>query len=440
MMPFKLPAISKSPENKKLLGNTVSLYVIQAVNYILPLIMVPYLIRVLGTETFGFIAFASSLTAYFQIIIDYGFNLSATREVSLHKKDTQWLSKQFFSVLLIKSALVLICAIVLITILLGIPRFKNEATLCMWLYVGVAGSILFPIWLFQGMEEMGYIAFFNLICRLMTTILYFVLIKGPNDFMWFAYLGAVGAWVINGASFVVAMRKFKLRPTFPGIAYIKTCLRGGFQIFITQISVSLFTNTNTFILGLFTNNQIVGKYAIAEKIVRAAIFLSAPIGSAIYPRASILFSESQVQALRFLKKVLIAGSAIFGFLSVSLFVFADFLVLLISGQKSNEIAILIRIMSILPLSVFVDNIFGTQIMINLNMKKQLMWIIIIGGTFSLVLQIILVPLVKATGTAIGYLGAETVILLLMIDAVRRVGIRLLRKESGCQTDSFQNAS
>ena len=74
------------------------------------------------------------------------------------------------------------------------------------------------------------------------------------------------------------------------------------------------------------------------------------------------------------------------------------------------------------------------------MKKQLMWIIIIGGTFSLVLQIILVPLVKATGTAIGYLGAETVILLLMIDAVRRVGIRLLRKESGCQTDSFQNAS
>jgi polysaccharide transporter, PST family len=423
---FKFVGISKFNEHKKLMSNTFSLYIIQAVNYLLPLIMIPYLIRVLGTETFGFIAFASSLTAYFQIIIDYGFNLSATREVSLHKRDVHWLSRQFFSVLFIKAALVLVCAIVFIVILYGIPRFNNEAALCIWLYIGIAGSILFPIWLFQGMEEMGYITFFNLLTKLLMTILYFLLIKGPNDYMWFAYLGAIGSWVINGVSFFVALKKFNLKLVFPEINFCIACLKEGFQIFITQVSVSLFTNTNTFLLGIFTNNQVVGKYAVAEKIVRAVIFLSAPVGSAIYPRISILFSESRILALRFLKKVFVVGTVIFGLISIALFVLADYFVLLVSGQRSNDIALLVRIMSVLPLSVFIDNIFGTQIMLNIGMKKQLMWIILIGGIISVLLQVTLVPHIKAMGSAIGFLGSEIAILVLMICTVRMAGIRLMK--------------
>jgi len=424
---IKAKALNTIRNNRKVFNNAFFLTIIQTVNYLLPLITVPYLVRVLGTERFGFIAFAGSLMAYFQIIIDYGFNLSATREVSLHKKDTPWLSNHFFSVLAVKSTLALICLAVLGIIVFGIPRFHNESLFYFLLFIGLVGNILFPVWFFQGMEEMGYITFFNLIARLITTVLYFVLIKTPNDYLWMAWLGVIASWSTGVASIIFALKRYSIRFFVPGLASYKACLAGGFRIFITQISVSLFTNTNTFLLGLFTNNVVVGHYAIGEKIVRAVVFLSAPIGGAIYPRVSVLFGESKERALGFLRKILIAGIGFFGLMSGVLFVGADLFVWLVSGHQSKETAFLIRIMSILPLSIFVDNIYGTQIMLNINLKNKFMWIILLGGLFSVTLQIIMVPLIKATGTSIAFSVSEVSMALFMIWAVRKEGIFLFSK-------------
>jgi len=382
----------------------------------------------MGTEKFGFVAFAWSLMAYFQIVIDYGFNLSATREVSLHKQDTFWLSKQFFSILLIKGVLCLFCLIILGTIILTIPRFYDESLFYLVTFGGVAGTILFPVWFFQGMEEMGYITIFNLISKTIITVFYFILIKGPADYLWFAWLGVIASWSTGIVSFYIVIKRYNIHLTIPNIAYLKSCMSEGFQIFITQVSVSLFTNSNTFVLGLFTNNTIVGQYAIAEKIVRAVVFLSAPIGTAIFPHVSTLFAESKKRALEFLKKILIAGSSIFTLMSILLFIGADTLVWIVSGHKSGEISLLIKIMSILPLSVFVDNIFGTQILLNINLKNVFMWIIVVGGIFSLGLQILLVPIIKATGTATAFVVSELLMMFFMVIFVRKEGIRLLTGE------------
>ncbi len=191
-IPFRLAGVGDSKENRKLLSNTAYLYVIQGVNYLLPIITIPYLVRVLGTEIFGFVAFAGSLMAYFQIVVDYGFNLSATRAVSLHRADVKWLSQYFYSVLFVKLCLAIACLAVFIPLLLGIPRFHSEAPFYFWFFPASVGSILFPIWFFQGMEAMGYITLFNLLSRLATTVLYFLLIKSSRDYMWFVYLGTAG--------------------------------------------------------------------------------------------------------------------------------------------------------------------------------------------------------------------------------------------------------
>ncbi len=179
-------------------------------------------------------------------------------------------------------------------------------------------------------------------------------------------------------------------------------------------------------LGLFTNNLTVGKYAVADKIVRAIIGLTGPAGTAIYPRTAILFSQSRELAIRFLRKIIIGGSALFGVASIGLFIFADFLVLVVTGSRSAEIALFIRIMSILPVSVFFDNIYGTQIMLNVNLQKQFMRIILSGGLFSVLLLIILVPPLKGFGSATSFLLSELMILLLMVMAVRKTGIHILQ--------------
>jgi PST family polysaccharide transporter len=410
--------------NRKLFSNAFYLYVFQGLNYLLPLITIPYLIRVLRTDTFGKLAFYGAFMAYFQIIVDYGFNLSATRDASLARSDRDRLSSLFCSVLLIKSALLLLCALFLGALVAAVPRFHQEASLCLWLFIGVAGSILFPTWLFQGMEEMRYITIFNLASKLAVTVLYFLCIKSPANYLWFAYLNSGGTLLAGAVAFVVAVHKFRIRFVLPAPSTHWKVLQNGLQIFISQVSVTMVTNSNIFLLGIFTNNQIVGKYAIADKITRAAISLAGPVGSAIYPRTALLFSESRERAIRFLRKITWTGSALFGSISLFLFIFADMVVLVVTGTRSHEIALLIRIMSLLPLTVFVDNIYGTQIMLNIHLQKQFMRIILCGGFLSVVMLLALVPHFKGIGSAVSFLVSEFAILTLMVITVRKRDIRL----------------
>jgi polysaccharide transporter, PST family len=415
----------KLNNHRKLFVNISFLGLIQLSNYLLPLITVPYIIRALGTEKFGLIAFAQSFIAYFQVTVDYGFNLSATRQASILRNDHEKLSSLFFSVLVIKLIIGVFCSLIILTLCILLKQFHPEMELYLVLFAGVLGTIFFPTWLFQGKEEMGFITFFNLLNRSIITVLIFILIKTPNDYLLYAYLNSGAVWIIGITSSIIVLIRYRLKPTRITLTMIKDSLIGGWEIFISQASVTLFTNTNTFFLGLFTNNQIVGVYAIADKIVRAVISLCGPVCNAIFPKVSLLFAESPKKALAFLQKALAGGSVIFGCLSFCLFIFAGLIVELITGTKHPDITLLIRIMSILPLSVFADNIYGTQIMLNINLKKKFMAIILGGGLCSLALLIVLVPHIQALGSAIAFVVSELFILIAMFISVKNAGINLL---------------
>lgn len=134
-MPF-LPEIARIVhKNRKLFSNAAYLYVLQGINYLLPLIAIPYLLRVLKTDTFGKLVFYGAFMAYFQIVLDYGFNLSATRDASLLKNDPHKLSFLFFSVLIIKIALLIICVVFLTILLFLSPGFRRK-------YLSAFGSFL----------------------------------------------------------------------------------------------------------------------------------------------------------------------------------------------------------------------------------------------------------------------------------------------------------
>ena len=410
---------------RKIFSNIVYLAMQQAVNYLLPLITVPYLLYTLGTEKYGLLAFAAAFVFYFQVIIDYGFNFSAGQAVSIHRRDPEKLSAVFFSVTAIKMAFACVCFCVLLLLVACVPLFHKHAALYLWTFATTAGTIFFPAWFFQGAEEMKFITLFNFIIKGGALALMFVFIKAPADYMWVPWLNAGGSVLVGILSMVVLSVKFRLVPVMPDRATIAEQLKSGFKIFLSLVASTLFNNTNTFILGIFSSNFIVGTYAVADKIVRACIALSVPVSNAIYPRTVLLFKESRERARLFLRKVLFGGSALFGCVSILLFCFAAPIVSLITGTHNDMAAALVRILAILPLSVFIDNTFGVQVLLNIGgMQKEFLRATIAAGVLSIVMQLALVPRFFAYGTAVSFLSAELCILVMYIIPVRRAGFKL----------------
>ena len=173
--------------------NIFSLYIIHFANYLLPLIVVPYLVRVLSPSGFGIVSFAQSLIAYLTIFVDYGFALSATRKISVYRNNKIEVSRIFFNVLAAKGFLGLIGFIVLLLLTSLIPQFKEISTLLIILYGTIVGNILFPIWLFQGLEKMVFISVINLTTKILMVMGIFLFVKSSQDYLLYAIILSVSS-------------------------------------------------------------------------------------------------------------------------------------------------------------------------------------------------------------------------------------------------------
>ncbi|WP_299213917.1 oligosaccharide flippase family protein, partial [uncultured Dokdonia sp.] len=152
-----LKSFLNTKNSKIVAGNYLALLFIQGANILLPLFTLPYLIRTIGTERFGLVMIAQSIGVFLTIVVDFGFNISATREVSLLRKNREKLSQLYWNIFYIKSALVVLAFMVLVLMVITIPRFRSESLVYILSFGMVLGQAIFPTWFFQGIEKMKVI-------------------------------------------------------------------------------------------------------------------------------------------------------------------------------------------------------------------------------------------------------------------------------------------
>jgi PST family polysaccharide transporter len=409
-----------SETKKRLFENFLSLSILQGLNYILPLITLPYLVRVLGPEKYGLIAFAQAFIGYFMILTDYGFNLSATREISINREDKRKVSEIFSSVLTIKFFLCILSFLILVS-LLFIPKFKKDWLVYVFTFGMVLGNVLFPVWFFQGMEKMRYITILNIVAKSIFTVCIFIFIKKMSDFVYVPLINSLGYLVAGMLSLRIVFINFAVKFVIPSLEGIKHQLKEGWHIFISTVAISLYTISNTFILGLFTNNTIVGYYAAAEKIVRVVQSMLTPISQTVYPYISKLASESKEKALNFIKKLLKIiglGSFIISFL---IFIFSSQIVYILLGSQFQNSIIVLKILASLPLIIGVATVYATLFLLGFGYIKQWKRIILMCSALDIVFIFIFVAALslKHIGVSISWLLTEICVLLLSYLAYRR---------------------
>lgn len=392
--------------NKVLVKNFTSLSLLQLANYIFPVITLPYLVRVLGPEKYGLINFAAAFSAYFVIITDYGFNLSATQEISVNRNDEKKVSEIFSSVLTIKIILFFLSSGIFFLIVNMFELFSNDAGLYSIMFIGVVGIVLFPLWVYQGVEKMKYILIINVAIRSVTIVSIFLLVKVENDYLLLAVIYTITQVMTGITGLFFAIRKFDLRYLFPSKVQLLEQLKKGWNLFLSSIWINLYTTSNVFILGLFAPNSVVGYYSAADKVRIAFQGILSSMSQSVFPYVNKLLAESYQKFISFNRKLLKISVMIGIIISSSLFLFAEPIVKIVLGNEYSPSVIVLRIIAWLPLIIFLSNVFGIQTMLPLNYQKKFSQILFLAALINLMISFSIVPSYFEIGTAVSMLVTE----------------------------------
>ena len=425
------------------LGNLFWLYALQGLNYLVPLAVLPYLLRVLGVERYGLIAFAQAFAQYFVILTDYGFNLSATKRIALIRDDRKQVSVVFWSVLFIK--LVLLCggALVLTGILIAVPRFHADASLYAVAYIAVLGNALFPVWLFQGMERMRYISVVSGSAKIASALLLFVFVHHPADYAVALAIQSGGVLIAGVAGVWIALSRFEL--SFQRLTFSDLCdtLRDGWHLFVSNAAGTLYATTNVFLVGLLAGNVQAGYFAAAERLTRSLQGMLGPITQAIYPHVSGLASRSREIALSFLRQSLLWIGLLSFVPSAILLLFAHPIAVLLFGNAAAGSVTPLRWMAMLPFILAVSSVLAIQTMIPFGMERSLSRLYVIAGLSSLAISIPSIHRYGASGGAAAVMVVELCIVIAMWQILRHHAIdlrpRTIRLASHPKTKVSQNA-
>jgi PST family polysaccharide transporter len=405
--------------NPSLRKNIAALLAVQIASYAPPLVTLPWLTRVLGPANFGRLSFCTAVTGYFVLFADYGFNLSATRQIAVHWDDRVGRSRIFWNTITVKAILALAGFPVLLLLTVCARHLGEERTLLVINYLTVLGTVLTPTWYFMGTERQAILSGITIAVRVISIPAVFLLVRSQQDVQLAAFIPAAMTVVGGAVCLLVLMKSKQLDRIRVDRRELVAAFTEGWHLFLSTASISLYQATNTVVLGLVAGNTAVGHYSAAEKVVQACQGLLAPIGQSVYPRVSRLMHESRATAFALIRWVLrIQGSAAM-LVSVLLFVLAPPLVRLLYGPHYEGTISVLRWMAVLPLLVGLSNVFGVQTMLAMGMNRQVSRILVVAGAINVVVLFVLTHSFGAVGAAMAVAGTELLVAAVMALAVSR---------------------
>ena len=398
-----------------LLKNTVMLYILTFSTYIMSFIVVPYETRVLQPEKYGLLGVATAIMVYFQLVIDFGFILSATEEVSANREDTRRLSQIFTAVTLNKLFLTVISGAVLLLLCQLVPRWSEHTQFFLLFFAATALNSLIPDYLYRGIEQMGAITIRTVLIKLFFTVMIFVLVHRPEDYYIVPLLNIIG----NGAALlgVYFHLRYKLKVWFvrctPGDVFRN--LRRSTTFFLSRIASTAYTAANTIILDILSSGASTAFYTGADKLVTTAKNGMAPISDSLYPYMI------KNRDFRMVKRVLMVLEPVIILACAVVFIWARPLCIWFFGAEYGPAAPVLRAMLPAVAVILPSYILGFPTLSAMGLSRYANYSVIFGSCLHIFNLIMLYACGKMNMVSLGALVsvAETAILLFRIIVIIR---------------------
>lgn len=398
------------------------LVVLQGLNYVAPLLVLPYLMIVLGAEKFGYIGFAQSVCAYLMILVDFGFNLSATKRIALAKENPEELNKIFSATVGAKVILLGISFLLLVVVSL-IPQFEVYRTTMFVMFLVVIGQAGLFVFLFQGLGQIKWVSIFNGIAKISILPLTFWLVKSPDDYLWAAFLQGMVAVVAAVISWGMMVKNKWVKLVKVSALQIKSELVDSFPLFLSTAATSVYTACFVIVLGYFATPQEVGQYSAVDRIMRALCYLvMVPVLQVFYPYIARTSQQNKIEAYKKVKGVFVL--IVVGMLLVGVFLFfaSPFMVYFL-GDDYLHTDFLFKIMAFVPIFVGIGGVIGQIYILALSdnkYKKYFTKTYIMAAIVAIISIIIFIPILKAQGTAIALLITEIFVMCSFIYHKRKI--------------------
>lgn len=393
-------------DKRRLVSNFFSLIVLRGFQFLIPLVTLPYLVRTIGIENFGLVNFALSLGMYFGAIIQYGFAVTATRDIARQREDPIKLAKIYSATISASIILAALSAVFFTIIVLSIEKFNAHLNMYLFTFAFVVFQSLFPIWFFQGMEKMKYITFLSMGTSVTFLISLFLFVKQKDDFILVPLLNATSAFITFIISLVLIKKQFKVLFVAPKWCEIKTIYKDGHHAFISQLAPNLYNNSAVFLLGLFFSNSLVGLYTAATKVIDAVISLAYILSNTFLP-----YLSRNLERHKLFQRIMLGSGIILMLLT---FAFAESLVSFLFSSENLQVASYIKYLSICILILFFTKTYGTNYLMLIGKDRVMKNISLYTSIVFFMLALVLIPAFGIFGAIIVLIGARTSMALLQL--------------------------
>lgn len=407
LLPFGNYIRNKSIQNFLFLG------IIQSSNVLISIIIMPLLIQSIGLDQFGLVNLALSVVVILNILVGFGYNLSAPREVAINQSDKIALAHLLSNIFSVKIIFATISALVILIAVFGLNLFREYQMILVFSVLLLYSEATLPLWFFQGMEKMKLVSISNIFSKLLFLMGIVLFIHSPDQSKYVNFMLGLFGLAINLSLLFYIHTFMNIRFFRPRFSAIWQSLGENLLFFFSNLASHISINGGLIILSFFATAETLGMYSLAERIVMVLRLFPALIIQAIFPNASKLYQEDEVKFFRFLKRVyfrvLIFGLAI----STSAHFAAPWIIKILSRSELEESVVFLEILAVVPFLACL-NIANVTLMLVADLKQLLFRASWMMCLYMIIVSVLLTTYFGGLGLCVAILSTEVIVFLICL--------------------------